>query len=499
MNQAAFTTPPRGAARSRARAGGHVAHLVVFLVLLALITFLGGSSRADQSGLLLLRPAALVVATFAGLVMTREQWETVKGPTVILGALAGLIALQLVPLPPSLWSLLPGRDEYMETYAALGLDVPWLPISQSPVRTWNSLVCLVVPFATVLSYGLLQPHHRKLVLPLVIAIGLASALLGVLQVLSGGSRSLYFYSIANFGSNTGFFANRNHQAIFLAALLVLVPVARRSLERDRVPPYALNLIAIGTIALLAFAIATTGSRIGFVVGTLATIWATWKIYLIVDAPTKTKFRRARGSFNLSIRVQRLLIPSGMLLLALAVVISPRSVGLDRMTSESTEAAIEDLRVDIFKNSLEMIPENMPFGGGAGTFADVYKGYEDARNISYRYVNHAHNDILELIYEFGLVGLLLAIGALLLITRWAWAAMRVGRTHADQTRAAALALLVVLIGSVFDYPARTPIVASFVMLALAWIYEAYRIPPSHAEPAAVPKNQEARTPALDAQR
>src|SRR5690606_38616092 len=133
------------------------------------------------------------------------------------------------------------------------------------------------------------------------------------------------------------------------------------------------------------------------VGSLATLWSTWKIYQIVDAPTTTKFRRSRGRFDVSARLQKLLIPSALVLLAIAAVVSPRSLGLDRILSESSEAAVEDMRVDIFRNSLSMIPENMPFGGGAGTFPDVYKGYENVREISYRYVNHAHNDVLEFIY------------------------------------------------------------------------------------------------------
>lgn len=483
MNGAPIARPLRGVVASRVKTRGDLVRLGAFLGLLTLVFLFGGSSRADQWGVLVLRPAAVVVAAFAALVMTQEDWKSVKGPSMILGALGGLIALQLVPLPPVLWSLLPGRDEYLEIYAALAVDPPWLPISQSPVRTWNSLVCLVVPLSAMLSYGVLQHRHRALVLPLLVAIGLLSALVGVLQVLSGGSRSLYFYSIANFGSNTGFFANRNHQAIFLAALLVMLPMARRLMERDRLPAYALNLAAMGAVALLAFAIATTGSRIGFVVGSFATLWSTWKIYRMVDAPTTTKFRRSRGRFNVSTRLQKLLILSALVLLTIAAAVSPRSLGLNRILSENSEAAVEDMRIDIFKNSLLMIPENMPFGGGAGTFPDVYKGYEKVEEISYRYVNHAHNDVLEFIYEFGIPGLVLAIVVLALIVRWALAAIRPGNGQSDLGRVAVLALLVVVGGSVFDYPARTPIIASLVMLLLVWLYDAARIQAGPTGPAA----------------
>ena len=50
-------------------------------------------------------------------------------PLILLGALAALMAIQLIPLPPGIWTALPGRERYLEAAAAIGIPQPWRPIS----------------------------------------------------------------------------------------------------------------------------------------------------------------------------------------------------------------------------------------------------------------------------------------------------------------------------------------------------------------------------------
>src|SRR6516225_8298716 len=51
---------------------------------------------------------------------------------VLLCAILALPLLQLIPMPPSLWSSLPGRGEIAAAYEAAGMALPWLPISLEP-------------------------------------------------------------------------------------------------------------------------------------------------------------------------------------------------------------------------------------------------------------------------------------------------------------------------------------------------------------------------------
>ena len=48
----------------------------------------------------------------------------------------------LVPLPPELWTALPGRDHVREGYALLGQPLPWMPISLAPFDTVASALWL---------------------------------------------------------------------------------------------------------------------------------------------------------------------------------------------------------------------------------------------------------------------------------------------------------------------------------------------------------------------
>src|SRR5579864_7354820 len=47
--------------------------------------------------------------------------------------------VQLVPLPPVLWALLPHRAPLIASFDGLGRGLPWLPISVSPNATWLSV------------------------------------------------------------------------------------------------------------------------------------------------------------------------------------------------------------------------------------------------------------------------------------------------------------------------------------------------------------------------
>ena len=51
---------------------------------------------------------------------------------------------------------------------------------------------------------------------------------------------------------------------------------------------------------------------------------------------------------------------------------------------------------------------MPLGAGLGTFVPVYAMFEKPEKLSLFYVNRAHNDVLELWLETGVLGLILMV-------------------------------------------------------------------------------------------
>ena len=137
-------------------------------------------------------------------------------------AIACLIAVHLVPLPPAVWQALPGRELVAANDRLAGLNGVWRPFSLAPGTTWNALYSLLVPFAVLLCGIQLDRDHLLRLVPVILAIGALSGLIGILQVIGDASGPLYFYRITNGDSAVGLFSNRNHHAIFLAALFPML-------------------------------------------------------------------------------------------------------------------------------------------------------------------------------------------------------------------------------------------------------------------------------------
>ena len=107
-------------------------------------------------------------------------------------AIAVLPLLQLIPLPPWLWTALPNRQPSVEAYNILGRAVPWMPISVSPEATWLSALSLLPPLAVFLSTLLLSYRERRWLMLVVLAVGVLSVFIGLIQVAQGETESVSF-------------------------------------------------------------------------------------------------------------------------------------------------------------------------------------------------------------------------------------------------------------------------------------------------------------------
>ena len=135
-------------------------------------------------------------------------------------AIALLPLLQLVPLPPWLWTALPNRQPSAEAFQILGRPTPWMPISVSPQATWLSALSLIPAIAIFLGTLLLSYRERRYLSLIIMAVGIVSVFVGLLQVVQGQQSPLRFFEITNPEEAVGFFANRNH---FAALLYCLIP------------------------------------------------------------------------------------------------------------------------------------------------------------------------------------------------------------------------------------------------------------------------------------
>lgn len=441
---------------------------------LVFLSLFGGASRYDEwqqvlvavssTGLLL---AALWTPVCADLRAKRTLW-------LFLAAVAMAIAIQLVPLPPSIWLHLPGREPFVPSATLTGLDQAWRPLSLTPDLTWAALFSLLPLAATLAVAPTAQsPALRPLIWTL-IGVFTTTTVFGLLQTL--GVERLAFYQHTNVDSAVGVFANRNHNAIFLSLAFPMVgyllAVRRRRNMRSRASvDLGSDLVGIAAAlcasVLYAVAIVQAGSRAGLLLGGL-TLCATMAATLI---DYRSTFARAGASRVRNGLARRSQLIAGGLLASLAVIIGlmalvARSVAFGRLVQFDVA---EDYRARILPLLGEMAREFAPFGSGYGSFATVFRHYEPFDTLRFTYFNQAHNDVLQILIEGGFFGAALLIAA---VIGWGWRAVGVLRgqrtTEPMIALAGSLLIAILFLSSFADYPLRTPLLAGILIFAGTWM-------------------------------
>ena len=355
---------------------------------------------------------------------------------LVIGA-AALPCIQLIPMPPELWTSLPGRDFIGEILTTAGAPMSWRPISLIPSDTSRAMLSLLPAIAIFLAALSLDQAERQLLLLLALALGLASALLAMLQVLGGPESGLYFFSFTNLGKGVGFFANANH---FGALEFCLLPLGAAALAETRVRSPAFLIGVLGGVApALLFALALTGSRSAVILGAISVATT----LALVLTPEIAMMGR-----------QRAIAAIGVFALALLPV--AMGLGLLQILSRfSDQDVAEDARWRIAAAVWAGIRSYFPFGAGLGTFPSVYPLHERVADLIPQLVNRAHNDALETLLEGGAGSLFLLLAFLVWLGRATFKAFICeGAVEGRQARAGAISMCLLLIHSLWDYPLRT---------------------------------------------
>ncbi|WP_158299026.1 O-antigen ligase family protein [Sphingomonas psychrotolerans] len=413
--------------------------------LLAVALILGGAARLEVLSTLLVRLVAIGVLVV--LVARQDSFRSLgrHWPAFILVA---LVALQLVPLPFGVWSSLPGRQLEVDIFSQLPNPHPWMPLSMHPPGTFNTLLSLLPPLALLMSLPLVGLTWRRRLIYLLIAIALINGVFGMLQLAMGEESPLRLYAVTNRDSAVGLFANRNHSASLMACAIPFL-LWWAATPSAKLPGSSRGLLAAGAVCILFISIAATASRSGIVLALGATL-------VSILAYHGGRLRR------LSWRVRVGVIVGAVLLTVIALGLFP--LVLSRFAEASPA---EDLRFLVLNDLAGMARAVFPAGSGFGTFDVVYRGYENVDILRPTYLNHAHNDLIELIIEGGLPAFLLLLAALIWYARTAVraaAARRQKRPEAELAVAALLAVAILFAHSIFDYPLRTPALACVLALA-----------------------------------
>ena len=412
---------------------------VIVGVFITFVILSGGGFFSLSARLLLISIFSLVVLTLA---LWRLRWGLPNNVSffalMVLFFGVGLMALQLVPLPPQIWSNFAGRQFLMKDFAILGMDNQWAPLSLSPAATRQDIISLLPGLAAFFGTLSLSARELRIVVRSVVGIALVAALVGLAQRFEGVNGPFNFYHYENPIAASGFFANRNFLAAelycavpFVAALTIKVDSRSKLIRRLG------YLVGLACITFLIGALGATGSRMGALLVVLSVIAS---IIMILGA--------WRSNSRLRMRLSPLYI-IGMLVGSL-VIAQLLLVALLRFTA--TDIAT-DYRGTIFDVSLTTFKAFFPIGSGFGSFVPVYQLFEQPSIMISSYVNHAHNDWLELLIEGGLPMGIVLFGFLIWFFCAAILAWR--PTNELFSRAGSIAALLLLIHSLVDYPLRTP--------------------------------------------
>ncbi len=391
-------------------------------VTLVLALVLGGGSG---TGLTTDTVIQLVVAITSTIVCLRHMDRPIDRRVFWFATAAGLaIVLQLLPI---------ATETTRATQGILPHNVPLpglepLTISLGLGRTvevaaYFLTLCLFL--AAVLKLRFDQAYG---LIPFFLAGVVLNLTAGLIQYSYSGRAivtDLFSYDL-----KAGFFVNVNH---YSSLIFTSIPIAVvYFIEMNRLLVLAIYIIS--ALLILLAAGSTAGVLIGFAITVLSFV---------------VLFQRNRAG-TLSV-------------LCGAVLLGIYSVGVwARLQVESLQFGYG--RLEFARTTLEGIRGNIPFGIGYGNFVIGYPSYERSEMIFRTYVNHAHNEYLELLFEGGVVAaVLIVVFAGLLV----WRVLQTIQWPLH--KAATLAILFILIHSVVDYPLRTLGVAFPFALFTAFLF------------------------------
>ena len=422
-------------------------------ILLVLCIILGGTSQNILDYKLVLYIASILMI---GWILTDGSRESLSrlniAPMWVLGAFGALYCLYIIPLPPEIWTSLPGRNIVKEGFDILSLPLPYLPASLTPEMSFLSMLHLLPPLA-ILLITLLCARQTELKWAFYAVLGMAvgSIILGLLQLLMGGT-DFYLYEYSHFGLASGFFSNANHQASFLVMILpfaVYMALAGRSgkTSNSLIPQH----FAVGVcfVFLTMVGIVLTGSIAGYM---LAAIVFPLSFYVM-----------SRGGYvNYPLMLLVVTIFSSFLVFDFLV--------LGNYSQELIDEFTINIRPQIFITSLEAGKGYFPFGSGPGSFEATYLFYQDKSSIYPNYVNKAHNDYVQLFHELGVFGIFLCLLLITGLARLVYLYLISPVKRSEKIYAlCVVSFLAVAMHSVADYPLRTPAISALgaFLIGIIW--------------------------------
>lgn len=454
-------------------------HLVI---LFAVAIVLGGGGVGAGVHNLVVQLAAVVVMALNGKAFVAFF---LRRPTVFVLLVAATVLLpllQLVPLPPDVWSGLPGREMAVAARNLAG-GHGWFPLSLDAARTATAAIGLLVPLTIVVVAFTLTAERLRWLVQAVVAMGLLAMLYGGVCITNpdlgldyGGTETWQ----AN-GTLLATFADRNACGLFFDACLLLlialptpgIPALRglpsdRHMRRQREKSWLIaDMVTRGIVGcLLLTAVVLTQSRTAIVLLLVPLILLGMRLLAVMpdrsSAATRTGMTRGMMAGA---------ILAGLLVVGLAGV-GVASVKDSRIADviNRFDKGADGLRAEMREDSLKAAGRYWPVGAGMGTFDEVFQVDESLEYVSSRTAGRAHMDYYELAIEAGAAGLLLAAAWLVWLAVASWTALR----RLDWMALAGTGIAICIAAqSLLSFPLRNQTMLAMAALAIALLHKSTR--------------------------
>ena len=415
---------------------------------IALLFALGG-------GICLLTMAILLGFLGAPILRSASTACVIFTTALLLLLLVGLV--DLTPVVADAWLLLPGRSEYKDVVALLArpeFALEKLAISVDPVGTKRALLALAPCIAIAFVSSLLSRRSLLRVLGALAVLATFEALIGLFQLGFRGASSVFVLEYAGHHRASGTFVNKNHYATLLAMVLPLLifrAAGQFSFFTHRHNASALSNTWWGVAAaFVAAALVASLSRAGVLAGGIAAAIA---IVLC------TMQQRSRSR-----RVLAVVLALAALTIGLAAI-----TGLGQLLRSLLNGGLGDgasARAVMNAHTWTGISEFFPLGAGLGSYSIAFQRFQTPQLLGF--IEYAHNDYLQLIFETGLVGiviLVLLVAAAGVSARTIWTE-RVKGERLSPALPCFVGGLAFAIHAWFDFPSHIPATAIIATLLFA---------------------------------
>jgi O-Antigen ligase len=361
----------------------------------------------------------------------------------------------LIPIDATTFHELAGRDYYDPVLSAIessvGTSVRW-HVSLDTQLTRTSLLVALGALAIALAVPHLSRPYLMAILGIYVMLALIQALIGLMQLGLGSPSFLAFGSAIGGRRAAGTFVNKNHYATFLAMalpLLLMRSVGRFSFFTKREKDTRLRRSWWGfatafTAAALVSSVSRAGTAAGFFVAVIT----------VIVCATSSRDRTQRIAFVLI----------GAAALGIAA-LSGIQLMLTSLEGTGFEQGVESRHL-LNRMTFAGVTTFFPIGAGLGSFAVAFPRFQSEKFVGF--VEHAHNDYLQLLFELGLIGVfvLVALAAAWLLQARKLVLGRKVLSMANPATACLLGVLAFAIHAWFDFPAHIPSIAWTATLLFA---------------------------------